>query len=730
MPVSHAAIPIPILLTLALSLAVPVSWAQGTAKTGATAPETGRSSFDLTEDQRAHLAQALPRSLDRLQKRLPYHVVVLGDGVAGMDGFDETAGNHVKGYPARFLEQLAGQFFYTGGVRIIKPVGKHPDKAIPSVGPEITLRNLAGRGRTVQHGLQAWTALGSNPAPNLVLISYGSAEAAYGADGALFADALSTLVKTIQNAGADVLLAGPSLTAAEPAEVSLAATRPYAVEARRVATQLNLPFFDLGDLVGLIRFDAMPDAVPEDPAELFDAVVASYRNHFRWTNVQDHTLPQETLHDLLGRRMFKTLLNGDAALPWSVKGGIASFISADKFTVEFSIRNQTTEDKTLTILPLVPARWLPDEAEPRVTIKADKSKKITLTYERNNQPSVQRWNAFPFSDGMWYLPVLVCDGSVARIEDVPAILSPAALVWSPRTLYSAEKTFTIPHTLTNQSGAILSAAEWTATLGPQKISGKVDLPPGTPVSLPLTFSLPEDDTRRRTELLVVTLFANNLLLRWERSVEIIRNMGLKESIPLIPAATANNPSPAPSLRCDADSTALYLTVDIGNLIMEDDANGIAMSAALSLDARTFGSRLGPGGIEAVRYRLGVADGYGETSRIAPWAFGTGYAMAFNENAMPSRLLSQASGGRRITLVVPRSYLYLHDFTVGNGNSHLGFNLNLNFYRQPGADGLGGGYLPDLAFSIARSGRHPDDAESLPVLELTDKPTRRWTVIHW
>jgi hypothetical protein len=735
MPSRPVVLPRISLIAASLLVAATAVWAQKTAvppAPAATADDVIQSSFDLTEAQSQRLSEQLPLSLPKWQKRLPFHAVVLGDAVAGMDGFDDSAGNHVKGYPARFLEQIAGQFFYTGGVRIIKPSGKHPDKAIPAAGPEITLRNLAGRGRTVQHGLQAWTALGASPAPDLVIIAYGAAESAAGADGALFSTELTRLVTTVQKAGAEVLIAGPSLTAADPPEISLATTRAFTVEARRVATLLKVPFFDLGDLVGLVRFDAMPGAVPDDPAELFAAIVQSYRTHFRWAGVENYTVPQEGLHEDLGRRMFRTLLDGETAVPWLMKRGVATFTSADTFSVQFSVQNLASEDRTLTLLPLVPVRWLPGEAEPRVSIKAGKNKKVTLTYQRNNQPSVQRWNAFPFSDGQLHLPVLVCDGTVARIEEVATLLTPTSLVWNPRTVYGADKTFTIDQQLYNYTGAALSGAEWTATLGDQKLEGKIDLPPNTPVTLPLQFALPDDDaTRQKSGLLVVTLFSGNVLQRWERSLEMVRHMGLKEVLHLKPSvASSSSVSPPLTLRCDADSTALYLTVDIGELVMEDDANGIAMGAALTLDARTFGSRLGPGGVEPIRYRLGVADGYGETGRIAPWAFGTGYAMAFDENAVPIRLLSQASGGRRITWVVPRSYLYLHDFTLGNGNSHLGFNLSLNFYRQPDANGVGGGYPPYLAYSLTRGGRHPEDAESLPVLELTEKPTRRWTVIHW
>jgi hypothetical protein len=58
-------------------------------------------------------------------------------------------------------------------------------------------------------------------------------------------------------------------------------------------------------------------------------------------------------------------------------------------------------------------------------------------------------------------------------------------------------------------------------------------------------------------------------------------------------------------------------------------------------------------------------------------------------------------------------LYLHEWALGNGNSELGINARLS-----------GG---SRSYFLTRTNRHGDDAESLSVLELTDKPTRRWTV---
>jgi hypothetical protein len=63
--------------------------------------------------------------------------------------------------------------------------------------------------------------------------------------------------------------------------------------------------------------------------------------------------------------------------------------------------------------------------------------------------------------------------------------------------------------------------------------------------------------------------------------------------------------------------------------------------------------------------------------------------------------------------LPRSYLYDHEWALNNGNSQLGVNFTL---RAAGR-----------SLFLTSSERHPDDAESLTVLELTDKPTQRATI---
>ena len=74
--------------------------------------------------------------------------------------------------------------------------------------------------------------------------------------------------------------------------------------------------------------------------------------------------------------------------------------------------------------------------------------------------------------------------------------------------------------------------------------------------------------------------------------------------------------------------------------------------------------------------------------------------------------------------LPRIYLYRHEWAVGNGNSQFGINTRLAFASKEGS------FTPDNTWSLTLNGKHGDDAEGLAVLELTDKPTTRWTVVVW
>jgi hypothetical protein len=99
-------------------------------------------------------------------------------------------------------------------------------------------------------------------------------------------------------------------------------------------------------------------------------------------------------------------------------------------------------------------------------------------------------------------------------------------------------------------------------------------------------------------------------------------------------------------------------------------------------------------------------------------------MYYDESQIKAKLSSRPDGARRLTITLPRSYLYLHEWAMGNGNSELGINTTLGLWQPGEAAGAPGNVLN---FTLTSNGRHRDDAESLAALELVDKSTGRWTV---
>jgi hypothetical protein len=183
--------------------------------------------------------------------------------------------------------------------------------------------------------------------------------------------------------------------------------------------------------------------------------------------------------------------------------------------------------------------------------------------------------------------------------------------------------------------------------------------------------------------------------------------------------------PGVIFRADADSNALYLTYDIyGCNLRDNPSGGNALGLEINLDARSYGKRLGPGATDAIRVTASAADGDAQVSPLPPWCFGTGYGMYYDESQIKAKLSSRPDGARRLTITLPRSYLYLHEWAMGNGNSELGINTTMSLW-QPGETATASASV--LNFGLTYNGRHRDDAESLAVLELADVSTGRWTV---
>jgi lysophospholipase L1-like esterase len=694
-----------------------------------------RESFDLTPDQVARFKQFLPKTYVKLTNREPVHIVALGDSVVDMYLHDESKNDWLKSYPAMFAKELTTQFYYTGGVRVVV-AGSSKTRAKPPLahlGPEITFRSVGRGGKLMLHAMQSLTTYGFENQPDIVTVSFGINDANAGLSLTTYARALQEVVDTVRARGAELILFGPTLTVEDPPEASMGVTRPYVDTMREIAADNHVFFVDLGDLSSLV---SVPDSLTE-PVAVFDQVVKQYRRFFNHGSTVDFIHPRPELHALLGKRIFTELLDEAKLVPWTTSRGAAVFESADKFAVSYDIKNPSKNGMTLSALPLIAGGWKPMDAEPKFSLEPGQTKTLKVVYGRAD--AIPGKSPLPSHEPILRMPILLSGAGTTRIEEVRAEIQPCILLWKLDALFNQEKSFALENLLLNTSQDTLKGG-WTAEWMGQKRSGQFSIAKGDKQALALSFDLPDSSAPwRQTSPLTMEIAIGGQKLRFDRVIEVSRNIGLKQQIPLTPAsAPAKSPPPdaigddrpGVRMRADADINSLYLIYEINGINMEEDPNPTGKGAFgydLSLDARSYGKRLGFGATDLIRLNGGAADGVYPFANPQPWAFGTGYAAVFDPRFIKAQLSSAASGARRLTITVPRSYMYLHEWAIGNGNSQLGINTGLIFWRGARDPATPGDYPDDINFSLLANGRHRDDAEGLAVLELTDKPTNRWTV---
>lgn len=687
--------------------------------------------FELSAEQKERVKRLLPNAYKKLSMRKPLHMVALGDSIVEMFGYDENALNWIKGYPAQFGEQLARQFFYTGGVRIIKPEKNKPDKLQPHRGVEITLRNLGRGGKLSIHAIQALSTYGMEVKPDIVMISFGINDATTGLDLGVYASTLQDLVSTVRAAGADPILLGPTLVVGNPPEVEMGKTRPYTDTMREVAEESGVFFVDLGDLSSLVN---VSEELSE-PGAVFAAAVESYRRFFDHDNVVDMVHPRATLHELLGRKIYKELIDGAREMPWQMGAASAELLDNTNFDLTVEIANRSELPLNLVALPLVNAAWKPLDARPKFRLEPGKRQTLKIRYGRREEPG-HGINPMPSHEPVLRLPLFVSGGGMTHIEDVRAELRPVVLLWKIETQFNLEGEFAPANLLTNTSGRSIKGA-WKAEWEGRELSGEFELEAGGTQELPLRFALPDPASSpfNKKTYLAVYVTTEGRTIRYRRHVDLSWNFGLKQAVPMTVSTERSSPAMPElgsrersiTLRADADKDHLFVTFELRGMdLKENPAGGPSWAGTLNIDARSYGKRLGNGVTEPVRFNGGAADGPANVQPIAPWAFGTGYAAFFDHAHVKAALSSGSEGVRRVTITIPRSYFYLHEWALGNGNSQLGINATFAVWQPPQADGNGGGFQPDHQFNLLFN-HHRDDAEGCAVLELTEQPTKRWSV---
>lgn len=646
--------------------------------------DTTSGTVALTPARQERLQRLLPASWRKLSQREPFHLLVLGDPLPVWNEGKERE----PACAERFAQQLASLFFYTGGVR------QAGQSAVG--GPAIVLRDLSGGGALDAAAILASSA---RQAPvDLILLCAGQTEAETGLSPVRLARAVDAAVAAARELGAEVLLTAswPGVSAAS--EQALGRSRPHADALASLAEDQGLPFADLGRLTNLLH---MPEGEPpQDEARLFAELEGLYRGFFHDTG--NGFVPRPALHHRLATLLIDELLDGIPARPWQLEAGNATLnTEATRLELACTVRNPGRETLRLTALPLPAGGWRPVAAPSLQTLAPGARANLRFSYTRATATRIDEAHT--------RLPLLLHGAGKLENAVVRAAWRPLAVVWELETLFNQEQYVAPACTLTNTSDTPVEG-RWQAEYAGQSLQGDYRLAPGASQALDLRLNLA--DAPAAAEL-VLTL-EGDVRLTQRRRILITPNLGLGADRPLHaePAELAGKAS----LQVLAAKTSLSLLVDLADTSLLDDAgSGPAWRLDLNLDARSYGKRL-EGGTTATLSASGSAiDGPARVREIPPWAFGTGYAAGFDTAAIQAALTTRADGRRQIRLTLPRSYFYLHEWALENGNSQLGLDLRL--LLQSGRS----------AFHLSPSRKAAEDADSLVVLELANTATRRFTV---
>ncbi|HSI65310.1 MAG TPA: SGNH/GDSL hydrolase family protein, partial [Candidatus Saccharimonadia bacterium] len=601
---------------------------------GMTCSSTQAASYELNAAQNARLQQYLPRTFMKLARRDPVHAVCIGDSVMVNWSYGADNGNVLKAWNGIFLQELADQFIYNGGVRLVRPAKGQPAKLTNFIGPEITVQNFSRGGRQIFHALQPLTTTAFENNPDLVIVSYGINDCLNGQPLDVYRKNVQQVVETVKAHGADLILCGPSLILSDPPELNLGLTRPYTDTMREVAQANGVFFADLGDLAWLIELEqrqhpldevkkrlakeaakaaeaaaaaaAAAKADPKAPApapapappkpllenplaeELntdpdkkamvsFQQIVDLLKHRFNHGDIVDLVHPDTPSQALLGRRVFMELINGAKSVPWTMQAATVNLENAETCKLTYRLENPTDKDQTYAVLPLLTPMWTPQDAPSQVALKPGKKTLVNITYKRTPPATTQgRSDLFPPHEPVFRLPILTAGGGMARIEEARANITPVSVLWNTGAMFN-QQGIELGGTIVNP-GTQVMVGKWEASWMGQKATGTFSATAGEQEPFRVKFNIPPTTRQKGTVTFQVTIGSTSY--RFDRELEVVRNISLKESVPLLSPATylrdqVQNPlmpdttSPGVVLRADADSNALYLTCDIYGYRLQD-----------------------------------------------------------------------------------------------------------------------------------------------------------------
>ena len=703
------------------------------------------SAYPLSEEERARLTAAMPRTLARLEARQPVSIAIVGDSVSRVVTPTADANQTIHGMHAQFARRLCNEFFYPGGVRVVRPLEDEPAKLDDARGAEIYLENLALPGHTAVDGVQRMTSDAFLHDPDLVMICYGINDAIQDFDLGTYHAALEQCIDICRARKVDVMLLGPSLIRQSPGPTGWGLTRAHATRARELAAAKNVFFVDLGQ--GLSKRGGVPykkgKGEGEKALEAIGKRLLTIFDHGPDAIMEDLVHPNHGAHAAMGDQIYDALMKGEDQDQAALKFDATGSMQADgRMRLDLKVTNSGKSPRRGHFAALTMRRQLtPVDTYFNFDLKPGQSQSYPIFYQKVPSPGQEemeqpeKFYSLDPSDSNLRLSFLAVDEQRSSIVDVVTPLLPIGVEWNTTLLTNVTDQIRIEWTLINRS-AKPQNVRYVIQSGNQRLDGSVQLDRGQSGRRYANISFrPRKGVIRQKLPIQLSVDAGGRITDYTREIEMTRDLFLGERVALsnenaylntgVGAVELNPGKSGVTLRADADEKALYLTFDFENLKLQKVPRGASLIADLSIDGRPRGEVRKFGCIDRVRVMAPAEPGYGETNHMRPGFFGNGYNKKVDERYVISTIEQRAELSQRFTVKIPRKYLFRHEWDLGDADSVLGLNASLSLATIDAASGAVG-FPGSHRYLMAKSGYYFRDARSLITLRLTPDRIPTWS----
>jgi len=690
--------------------------------------------YPLSEAQQERLQKFLPKTYSKLKRKEAVHVALIGDGISRMHGPGTTESilNSMHGV---FLRGLEGEFFYTGGVRVINPLGQNPQKLSEHIGQEITVEQFTEVGAVGLNALQQLTTQVFLNAPDLVVLHLGANDAYTGSLVDTYQNAVRRALVICEKQGTEVLLVGPTLVNDDINTVGWGLTRRYAAAARKLAEEFGVMYLDPG--LELAKASAIPlkgeakarslSVSQSLELELFDHGSAS-DDQKRYLNAASH--------ERAGHAMFHQFLDGIQ------KSGYDLFATALhdqpndlRVTLHFTNRTGEPRQGVITVLNIGQS-WEPENGYLPFKLSTGERKSYEVIFRRRVKDTVYGKPIFYREEGNdmeLVCSTIVSDLDGSEMVETDAVLGPLSVQWNFTPHFGTDVGFPVEFTLTNPNPDPVSGT-YKFTYGNQRATKEFSLGALEAKVFSANCRLPDDAKLLRHKGKVqLQVDTGKHRMVFDREIEVTRDLGLNRAWTLARAddyQVGEKPQESDE-RQRVDMTAsvsndyLEFTFDALNVGLEQAERKASVLLELALDARPPDEMQNFGFVQPLKISFHRGKERGVVGPIATAAFGAGYSKQLDSRGVSATISSgKGEKSHKIRVRVPKIYLYRHGW-AGGGSDSVGLSAKLKFLRID--TGTGAFSFPKEATWVTNDPNlHPYDAAGLLTLELNDRPSG-WSV---